>query len=1849
MSNRPLRRPASRPELRGKKWPGAGRRAKASKPAKRTLGRFESLESRQVLAAPSLVPIASQTLFAGAPLHIPLDGFDLDGDNLSFTVTSTNPALTTFIPQGNRSLRLSVENTDPADPFTGDMVFELFEGRAPAATARVIQLAQEGFYDGLIFHRVIDNFVIQAGGFDTNFNFQTRDPFDDQFHPDQQHTSEGLLSFAKTSQDDSNTTQFFVTDVPTRFLDFNHMVFGRLVEGEDIRQKVQTVPTNLNDPVNPSDPPKDSPINNVIIRSATIFQDNEDGVLTINAPEGFSGTSMVTVTASDGNGGTAVQTFEVTIQPDTVNNRPYLEPFNDVIQTTPGTPVSFQLSAVDVEGDPVRFLGQTIDDGLQVNVDPDTGVVTVTPMDGVVGSRDFIVGSVAQDAPANDSLKFDTQRATLNVVFDPATAVELVAGGVSTPDGLKTALNNAPGSTLQFRVRDVLQGATVTIFGDGQQIGQAVVPAPAAGVAPTLVDFVVETDGTVTSTDGLHQITAVQTLAGVSSDPSPALAVTFDTTPPAFTSTPVISVTGGETYTYDAQTDEEGDFGLVYELVQSPTGMTINPQTGMVTWEPQASDAGNVGVVVRATDVVGNLAQQSFELTVNAVPVLDTISVQTVDEQTTLQLTATASDANGAGDALTFFLENAPAGAAIDAASGVFTWTPAEADGPGTFNITVGVRDSFGAEDRQTLEVTVGEVNRPPVLPQISDLRVNRGETTVINAAASDPDLPAQTLTYRLISGPSGASIDQDGLFSFMADGTVGAGPLAVTIEVEDPGGLTDHQSFAIRVNTAPVLTTIADQQVDEQTELTLTVTATDGNLPDDALMFRLENSPAGAMIDPTSGAFSWTPDEADGPGVFDVTVVVEDSTGLEDRQTFKVTVGEVNRPPGLEAITDQQTIVGQLLEVQLTASDADLPAQGLTFSLVNGPAGSSIDATSGLFQWTPDSSVSAGPFSVTVEVRDPGGLTDQATFNITLSTAPIIGPIADQTVDEHATLSLAVPATDANGPADVLTYSLTSGPTGAAIDAGTGLLTWTPSEAQGPGTFDFAVRVVDSTGLEDTATFQVAVAEVNQTPQIQALPDRILDIGETLTFDVTATDADQPAQALTFRLVEGPSGAAIDTGGQFSFTADNTVGAGPLTVTIEVKDSLGLTDQASFTIGVRTPPVLAAIADQQVDEQAPLTLALSATDANLPSDSLTFRLENAPAGASVDAQTGLFTWTPSEAQGPGVFNITAVVEDSTGLEDRQTFQITVAEVNQTPRFAGVADQVVDLGQMLEIDLFATDADLPQQALAFSLVSGPAGAAVDAQSGRFEFTPDDPASGSEAVTARVEDAAGLFDEVTFQVRVNRPPAIADIDDQVIDEGQTLQLPVTATDQDAGDTLTFSLSAGPVGAAAIDPATGVILWAPSETDGPGTFAFTVMAEDSRGLRDTQSFNVTVREINTDPVVVQVPDQQITAGEALTLRIAATDADRPAQALAFELIEGPAEATLDPNSGRFSFTPPADAAAETFDVAIRVSDPAGGEATMTFRLSVVEPSSTTPVPVPIPATLGFLPAFNTPGSRPVAPRQNSPAAPLSGSTSNRLNFFPSLTVSNLGLNPSSVALNSPGAAVAGETTHGGAANFRQGPDTGVASMAPPPSGKKSSATDKPQVRGQDDTGDNDSPDSSDKRPNGHRRVGHRQDDSTPRHGKHTDNDHQGGQSSPQTGGQVPEDAHQKATDEAVSALQLDASSLIIDRLIRGESSPANTAFGPSSQRTSDAQRNTPSTAPLALPVRPATETQRNSAQDVRHVDSAEHVADHGTSSLPLAWAPLGFLAWLQASRSMQEETSSRAGVPRRPKQRPRGKSS
>ncbi len=115
----------------------------------------------------------------------------------------------------------------------GIIKLELYADKTPITVANFEKLAKDGFYNGLTFHRVIKDFMIQGG---CPRGDGTGDPgydFEDEFHPSLRHDGPGVLSMANSGPD-TNGSQFFITHVATPWLDDKHTVFGKVIEGQDV-------------------------------------------------------------------------------------------------------------------------------------------------------------------------------------------------------------------------------------------------------------------------------------------------------------------------------------------------------------------------------------------------------------------------------------------------------------------------------------------------------------------------------------------------------------------------------------------------------------------------------------------------------------------------------------------------------------------------------------------------------------------------------------------------------------------------------------------------------------------------------------------------------------------------------------------------------------------------------------------------------------------------------------------------------------------------------------------------------------------------------------------------------------------------------------------------------------------------------------------------------------------------------------------------------------------------------------------------------------------------------------------------------------------------------------------------------------------------------------------------------------------------------------------------------------------------------------------------------------------------------------------------------------------------------
>ena len=141
----------------------------------------------------------------------------------------------------------------------GDFEIELAEDKAPKTTKNFIDLAEKGFYDGLIFHRVIEGFMIQGGCPNGTGTGGPGYHIEDEFHKDLRHSGPGVLSMANAGPN-TGGSQFFITLDKTPWLDGHHAVFGHVVKGMDVVKKIGSPPTDM----------RDRPIEPVVMKKVTI-------------------------------------------------------------------------------------------------------------------------------------------------------------------------------------------------------------------------------------------------------------------------------------------------------------------------------------------------------------------------------------------------------------------------------------------------------------------------------------------------------------------------------------------------------------------------------------------------------------------------------------------------------------------------------------------------------------------------------------------------------------------------------------------------------------------------------------------------------------------------------------------------------------------------------------------------------------------------------------------------------------------------------------------------------------------------------------------------------------------------------------------------------------------------------------------------------------------------------------------------------------------------------------------------------------------------------------------------------------------------------------------------------------------------------------------------------------------------------------------------------------------------------------------------------------------------------------------------------------------------------------------
>ncbi|MGI8469145.1 MAG: tandem-95 repeat protein [Pyrinomonadaceae bacterium] len=610
--------------------------------------------------------------------------------------------------------------------------------------------------------------------------------------------------------------------------------------------------------------------------------------------------------------------------------------------------------------------------------------------------------------------------------------------------------------------------------------------------------------------------------------------------------------------------------------------LTLNSD-GSFIYKPEPNYNGTDSFTYKANDGFID-SPTAATVTINVRPVNDPPTISgvpasvTVDELTQLRLTATANDIDSPVSSLRFSLSGAPLGVWIEPKTGVLTWTPDEAQGPGNYTFKINVSDGE-ATTSTNIAVTVREIN---VAPRFSNMPVNSAinelEPYSFSVQAVDTDIPKQNLTYSLVGAPDGATINPTtGLISWTPTERQGDNSTyKFTVRVTDGIVVSEAPiSLLVReVNSAPSLEKISDQNIDELKNLSLTAKGTDTDFPANNLTYLLDSgAPQGMGINPQTGVISWTPGEAQGPGDYSVTVRVTDNgvPSLSDAKTFRIRVNEVNVAPKFDAIGSKTIDEERTLSFAVKAADTDLPANTLKYAMINAPAGASLDPTTGNFIWTPTEAQGPGIYKITFRVTDDGtpALSDQQTITITVNEVnkPPVADNAAVSLDEDTTATITLKGTDPDLPANNLTYSVVASPARGKLSGTAPNLIYQPNPDFN-GTDSFTFKINDGSLDSNTATVIINVKPVNDAPVANAdFATTVEDL--PVTINVTANDTDVDGDKIVLENVSDAVGGSVEiVGGEARFTpTPQFQGTGSFKYTIS--DGQGGTSVGKVTVTV--------------------------------------------------------------------------------------------------------------------------------------------------------------------------------------------------------------------------------------------------------------------------------------------------------------------------------------------------------------------------------------------------------------------------------------------------------------------------------------------------------------------------------------------------------------------------------------------------------------------------------------------------------------------------------------------------------
>ncbi len=691
---------------------------------------------------------------------------------------------------------------------------------------------------------------------------------------------------------------------------------------------------------------------------------------------------------------------------------------------------------------------------------------------------------------------------------------------------------------------------------------------------------------------------------------------------------PAVSLTGesieveeGEpvSFSISASDPDREAVTLSWSITPQVSGATL--ANNVFNWT--AAVAGTYTVEVTVTDPSGLQASVSLIITVSAVneaPVFAPLADVSVEAGTAVQVELAATDPDG--DQLTYSIILADSTENIltrgaQLVANVFSWTPATTDvGPNLVSVRVVDPEGLAGEVHFTITVTADNVSAPVSFAVFQSLSVEEGAELVFELPLADStSFVRDSLSFWASGLPDGAVWDGVSGTITWTPTLLQSGIYTLDCGVSD-GSFEDIQQLVIAVlekEVAPVIDPVGNVEVDEGELLSLSLNAVDSSSGGQVL-FSAVDIPAGAEL--FEGGLLYYAPGYDASGSYEVTVTATDGAGNTDSATFTLTVNDVNRPVELELANFAGGEVGQLLVVEVSASDPD--GDDVTLSAENLPTGAVFEPTGGVMSWTPTAS---GLWTV-LFIGDDGkaGGADSAEIIIyvgDVNRPPVLDPLSAVLVREGEQVTISITASDPDEN-DKVTITAPNLPAGASLSqSGDNPVTATISYLPGytrQGVFEIKIEAADdaSTPLTVSRRFKLRVEDVDVAPLFTGdlAGTGTLEIevseGDTLSLRLTATDAG--GDALTYSVLNLPRGAGIVSGSpdRLVYTPGyDVVGHGGTSTSKRINLEVTVSDGSQVvsrgvTLVVNDanrPPRIPALEDQVVDEGNLVIFQVNAID----------------------------------------------------------------------------------------------------------------------------------------------------------------------------------------------------------------------------------------------------------------------------------------------------------------------------------------------------------------------------------------------------------------------------------------------------------------------------------------------------------------------------------------------------------------------------------------------------------------------------------------------------------------------------